>query len=374
MNNKGDFFIGNQRKSASTGEETTFDTPIPTVTGENASRLSAVFDEVTVKERIVVEGGDSNQILSQFDGPVTFSQKVRIKADVDFTELSTIRIKNDADSSDTTSGSLQVTGGVAIGKTTNIGGRLVVQGSNGTTSTSTTTGAVVITGGVGISENLNVGKNLNVSGTQNVTGITTFKNKVHLLDDDVLHFGGAENDAGDLQIHHSGSNSFIRDTGTGNLYIDSVAGSINLRTNDTETSLVCNQDAGTQIYWTGTSSGLRLETTEEGAKVTGLLRVTGDIVAFSSSDYNLKDNITPIDDSLNKVLTLSGNTFVWKDVNESDTGVIAQEVAALDLPGVTTTREDGTLAVRYDRLIPLLIEAIKDLNEKVDSLEQRLNN
>ena len=374
MNNKGDFFIGNQRKSASTGEETTFDTPIPTVTGENASRLSAVFDEVTVKERIVVEGGDSNQILSQFDGPVTFSQKVRIKADVDFTELSTVKIKNVADSSDTTSGSLQVAGGVAIGKTTTIGGRLVVEGSNGTTSTSTTTGAVVVTGGVGISENLNVGGILNVGGTQNVTGIATFKNKVHLLDDDILHFGGAEGDDGDLQIRHNGNHSFIRDTGTGNLYIDSVDGSINLRTNDTESSIICTENAGTQIYWTGTSSGVRLETTEEGAKVTGKLRVTDDIIAFSSSDRNLKDNITPIDNSLNKVLTLSGNTFVWKDVNESDTGVIAQEVAALDLPGVTTTREDGTLAVRYDRLIPLLIEAIKDLNEKVDSLEQRLNN
>jgi hypothetical protein len=62
MNNKGDFFIGNQKKSSATGEETTFDTPIPTVTGEDPSRLSAVFDEIIVKERIVVEGGDSGQV------------------------------------------------------------------------------------------------------------------------------------------------------------------------------------------------------------------------------------------------------------------------------------------------------------------------
>ena len=79
MNNKGDFFIGNQKKSSATGEETTFDTPIPTVTGEDPSRLSAVFDEIIVKERLVVEGGDSGQILSQFDGPVNFTKDVRVK-------------------------------------------------------------------------------------------------------------------------------------------------------------------------------------------------------------------------------------------------------------------------------------------------------
>ena len=50
MNNKGDFFIGNQKKSSATGEETNFDIPVPTVTGEDPARLSAVFDEVIVKE------------------------------------------------------------------------------------------------------------------------------------------------------------------------------------------------------------------------------------------------------------------------------------------------------------------------------------
>ena len=74
MNNRGDFYIGNTKKSSATGEESTFDTPIPTITGENPSRLSAVFDEVSIKERLVVEGGDSGLILSQFDGPVTFTK------------------------------------------------------------------------------------------------------------------------------------------------------------------------------------------------------------------------------------------------------------------------------------------------------------
>jgi hypothetical protein len=77
MNNNGDSFVGNRKTSSSTGEEITFDNPIPTVTGEDPSRLSAVFDEVTVKERLVVEGGNSGTILSQFDGPVTFNKEVK---------------------------------------------------------------------------------------------------------------------------------------------------------------------------------------------------------------------------------------------------------------------------------------------------------
>jgi hypothetical protein len=91
MNNRGDFFIGNQKKSSATGEEVSFDVPIPTVTGEDPSRLSVVFDEVTIKERLVVEGGASGEVLSQFDGPVTFSKDVRIKEELKVTGDTTLK-------------------------------------------------------------------------------------------------------------------------------------------------------------------------------------------------------------------------------------------------------------------------------------------
>ena len=52
-----------------------------------------------------------------------------------------------------------------------------------------------------------------------------------------------------------------------------------------------------------------------------------------------------------------------------DIGVIAQEVEALGLSGLTETRQDGTKAVRYDRLIPVLIQAIKELDARVKTLE-----
>ena len=100
-----------------------------------------------------------------------------------------------------------------------------------------------------------------------------------------------------------------------------------------------------------------------GVGISGALNVGGDITAFSSSDVSLKENITPISNAVDKVRSISGNTFTWNEKSvyngEEGTGIIAQEIEALELPGVTETRQDGTKAVRYDRLLPLLIEAIK---------------
>jgi len=114
MNNKGDFFIGNQKKSSSTGEETTFDTPVPTVTGADPSRLSVVFDEVTVKEKLIVEGGVSGQVLSQFDGPVTFNKDLRIKSTSTFSGK--VRFTN------TDSDSVNIFGGVTLDKNLTVNG------------------------------------------------------------------------------------------------------------------------------------------------------------------------------------------------------------------------------------------------------------
>ena len=107
---------------------------------------------------------------------------------------------------------------------------------------------------------------------------------------------------------------------------------------------------------------------------TAEFKCKGDITAFATSDVTLKENITPISNAIDKVLSISGNTFTWNEKSiyngEEGTGIIAQEIEALGLPGLTTTRENGTKAVRYDRLVPLLIEAIKELSNKVKSLEK----
>jgi len=127
MNNEGDFFIGNKRVSSSTGQEKTFDAPVPTVTGEDPSRLSVVFDEVVIKERLKVEGGTSRTILSNFDGPVNFSKDVRFDAITNFSK--TLTLSQGTQSQSVTSGDLVVAGGVGIGKSVYIGGDLNVTGT-----------------------------------------------------------------------------------------------------------------------------------------------------------------------------------------------------------------------------------------------------
>ena len=93
----------------------------------------------------------------------------------------------------------------------------------------------------------------------------------------------------------------------------------------------------------------------------------------------MKLNITPIKEPLAKVLSISGNTFTWIEggVHEGeDTGVIAQEIDALGLPGLTVTRETGYMAVKYDKLTALLIEAVKELSSRLIFLSKnyQINN
>ena len=116
-------------------------------------------------------------------------------------------------------------------------------------------------------------------------------------------------------------------------------------------------------------------TTASGAS--GEIRATGDITAYYSSDERLKENIQPIVNALSKVESINGNTYDWKEGFEeihshkgSDLGVIAQEVQSV-LPDVVKERDNGYLAVDYIKLVPVLIEAIKELSAKVKELENK---
>jgi len=106
------------------------------------------------------------------------------------------------------------------------------------------------------------------------------------------------------------------------------------------------------------------------------LRCTGDIIAFSTSDIKLKTDIKPITNPISKIQQLSGNTFTWKSgaglrkSGIADIGVIAQEVNGV-LPDIT--REvNGVMSVRYEKLIPLLIECVKDQQTQIDELKLKL--
>jgi hypothetical protein len=109
----------------------------------------------------------------------------------------------------------------------------------------------------------------------------------------------------------------------------------------------------------------------------GRIEATQDIVAYSSSDIRFKENIVPIENALDKIRKISGNTYDWKEENKlehgyegNDVGVIAQEIEAV-LPQLVQTRDNGYKAVKYEKLVALLIEGIKEQQLQIEDLKRR---
>ena len=116
--------------------------------------------------------------------------------------------------------------------------------------------------------------------------------------------------------------------------------------------------------------------------------IYGDLTAYGNttiskllntlSDIRVKYNIMKIPNSLNKVNSING--YVYNMVSDKNTinqnnkyvGVIAQEIQNV-LPEAISSSDSGYLSVKYDSLIPLLIESIKELSTKVNYLENIIN-
>lgn len=98
------------------------------------------------------------------------------------------------------------------------------------------------------------------------------------------------------------------------------------------------------------------------------------------SDVNLKTNINNIDDALNRIMQLQGVNFEWDVLNHPDRnleaghhlGMIAQDVEPV-FPEVVNTDTNGFMYIDYSSMVPVLIEAAKQLKNKNDSLAGRLN-
>lgn len=153
-----------------------------------------------------------------------------------------------------------------------------------------------------------------------------------------------------------------------NSFVEIIAGGIQVG-RDTSNYVVMDRNAG---------AGVMLE-------VGGSITATGNITAYSSSDKRLKENIIPIENALEKIEKIDGVEFDWTDdfINKEsggkgednfhfrkhDVGVIAQEIQSV-LPEVVAEREDGYLAVRYEKIVPLLIQSIKELKKEIEELKK----
>jgi hypothetical protein len=112
----------------------------------------------------------------------------------------------------------------------------------------------------------------------------------------------------------------------------------------------------------------------------GEITATGNITAYFSDD-RFKTNLGNIPNALNKVLTLNGFYYEANELAQSygykairEVGISAQQVQAI-MPEVIAPApiDSEYLTVRYDRLIPLLIEAIKEQQTQIDELKSSIS-
>ena len=282
-----------------------------------------------------------------------------------------------------------------------IGSQLTGHGSN--TATIGDAGITDVYFSSGSTATLHTG---NVSGSSTSTG--SFGH-VHIGDG--LAGLGIGND-NDLLLYHDGSHSYIKDSGTGNLYyrggtqtIQNGAGTKTMAVFNAANSVDLNYNNNTKFQTTNTGvsiTGNVIATgtlrTNSGATMTGSLYVSGsvggdagaisasgdivadgDIIAYNASDRNLKDNLQVIEGSLDKIGEINGYEFDWNEKSPGwarerghDVGVVAQEIQKV-LPEIVTERKNGYLGVDYKRIVPLLIESIKELKEEVEELKKKVN-
>ena len=138
-----------------------------------------------------------------------------------------------------------------------------------------------------------------------------------------------------------------------------------------------------------TTNGIDIQIQNQStSKTTGALKVAGgvgiaktlnvgeDVVAYASSDERYKDNIIPIRNPNEKIKQIGGYTFDWNDKHEifkgkKDIGVVAQEIEKV-LPEIVETRDNGYKAVKYEKIVALLIESNKELIKRVEELESKI--
>lgn len=100
---------------------------------------------------------------------------------------------------------------------------------------------------------------------------------------------------------------------------------------------------------------------------------------YYNSDQRLKDSVQPLDAGMETLLKLNPVSFTWNDkaekmqVGKHDIGLIAQEVEQLVPEAVYTDGSSGYKLVDYPRLVPVLINAIKDQQKQIDELRAEIN-
>jgi hypothetical protein len=248
-------------------------------------------------------------------------------------------------------------------------------GARGAISVSDTTGA----SGIDLTYN---------SGTGVLSGVLV-NSAVTVTAGTGMSGGGAVSLGGSVTLTNAGVTSNVAGTG---ISVSGATGAVTI-TNSGVTSL----SAGTGVSVSGATGGVTVSIGQAvatssnvqfnslgvgtaGSTVAGEIRATADITAYYASDERLKEDIAPIENPIEKLMAIKGVTFNWKEGFDeihthkgADTGVIAQDIEAIDLPDTVTTRENGYKAVKYEKLNALLIEGFKEQQVLIQSQQTQID-
>jgi len=221
---------------------------------------------------------------------------------------------------------------------------------------------------------------VDVTGTITSTGLTTV---TQAADYDGIRFRGYDDtngyygkigitDVGYTQIFAEGNRSIDLKSGRQIRFFTSTDNSTY------NNSFNLNSDGSSTFSGNVSGSSTSILTMSE-ISSSGDIVAEGDVVAYNSSDVRLKDNIQVIKGSLDKIDGIRGVEFDWNDKSPGwaqerghDIGVIAQEVQKV-VPEIVVERKNGYLGVDYKRLVPLLIESVKELRQEVNDLKKKVN-
>lgn len=200
-----------------------------------------------------------------------------------------------------------------------------------------------------------------------------------------------------LVVTKAGQNVQVSSGSLGVSGSSSITGSLNVRQNVSFGSSLSNTHQMTgSLFITGSGGSLTSPTLRVAGSTTitgslavgsinpniasGRIDASNDVVAFSTSDKRLKENIKEIENSLEKISSISGIEYDWKDefkhihgYEGHDVGVVAQEIQNV-IPEAIRINDSGYLSVRYERIIPLLIQAIKEQQKQINELKNSLLN
>ena len=239
-----------------------------------------------------------------------------------------------------------------------------------TTSTSDGDGDYfIVTDTLGAQKKLTKG-NINLSGFNNDAGFSTTTGTVTSITvtaGDGLSGGGTVTSSGTVTLN-VGAGAGI-DVAADTISVESdLRGDVFYIGRDTNDYYVVNTT--THDWYLDGVLDMRLEND-------GDLHCDGDVVAYStttSSDRKLKDNITTVENALDKVLQLNGVEFTWKKDGTRSAGVIAQDVEKVLPQAVKEVNDLNTgeayKTVKYDALHALLIESIRELKAEIDELKK----